>query len=330
MFCRTQASPVSDALALTISTNPALACVCREVVFRFSVHKPEATVAISKFLNTDRSKPTMSFTANKHSIPTTDLITFDSWDYDASTASGHASLITSSFSGEDLSLSGTGQTSAFNKNSTDYLLRLSVSGKSFCVEPKVFQKLERLPWKTEATSPKAVHILSNSNRNVLAGDQHDFYLRTAPELFEIILSHVLYGSFPDVRQMRTADVEELEPLVMLLELNELQRYLQQQEPWVGVNSPHRKHRRVPSFRRLGNIRRGNPDHNNNKEDRSSLASNTAPNKSLEGSSTSLVTPSNEGSNNNAVRRMVKKTLGRRGGESRRRTHAEWCASDVVN
>ena len=261
-------------------------------------------------------------------FPTTDLLAFDSWDYDASTASGAASLITSSFSGEeDLSLSGTGQSSGFN-DKNDYLLRLSVSGKTFCVEPAVFHKLERLPWKTAATSPQAA---PTSNKNDLDDDNyHDFYLRTAPELFEIILSHVLYGSFPDVRQMRTADVEELEPLVMVLELHELQRYLQQQELWVGVNSPYRKQRRLPSFRGFGSNRRGNLDNQKVDHHVSTAGSNSTTLPSLEGSSASLsILPDEKGSNDNPMRRMVKKTLSRR--ESRRRrTHEEWCASDVVN
>ena len=95
------------------------------------------------------------------------LLSFDSWDYDASTTAsggvgGPVSLLTSSMSGEDLSLCGKGQTSAFNVK-TDSLLRLNVSGSTFCVEPKVFQKLERLPWKTELASPRATTTVLQSN-----------------------------------------------------------------------------------------------------------------------------------------------------------------------
>ena len=231
---------------------------------------------------------------------TVDLLSFDSWDYDGS--GGDPSLaITNSLSGEEsifsLSSTGTGQSSAF-KSQSDHLVRLNVSGTTFCVEPHVFSKLEPLPW-TAATHN--------------ADDHHDFYLSTAPELFEMILGHVLYGSFPDVRQLRTADVEELEPLVMLLGLQSLQRHLGLYGPWVGKNNvpkktstsatmedqhQSKKPRRVPSFRRL--------------EERSISLPNIS-----------------EGGG--PVRRMVQKTLMvRRGNSQRRLTHAEACASDVVN
>jgi hypothetical protein len=268
----------------------------------------------------------------------TDLLSFESWEYDASTAAG---LVTSSFSGEEdnLSLAGTGHTSAFNNNTSDSLLRLNVSGTTFCVEPKVFRLLERLPWKTE----ESVLIPAASGNDPPPDDHHhqyhDCHLSTAPQLFEIILSHVLYGSFPDVRQLRVADVEELEPLVMILELTSLHRFLQQQEPWVGTNSPHRrntnnKHRRVPSFRLCGSS-----SNNNNSKDKDSNENTMSGSEDYRPKSkhirkcSSSSTASDESSS--AVRRIVK-TLGLRGGggggenSQRRLTHAEWCASEIIN
>lgn len=86
-------------------------------------------------------------------------------------------------------------------------VRVSVSGVIFKLQPEIFLQLEKLPWQW-------------SRCNQL------FSLQTSPDLFEIILNHLLYGSIPCVKSLNQADLEELEPMALLLGLTELHEELQ--------------------------------------------------------------------------------------------------------
>jgi hypothetical protein len=83
-------------------------------------------------------------------------------------------------------------------------VEVHVSGCRFTIPAATFAKLRVLPWEKG----------SRSNT-----------LRTCPKLFEIILNHMLFDTFPDVRSLSVSDVEELEPMALLLELNGLVDHL---------------------------------------------------------------------------------------------------------
>jgi hypothetical protein len=121
----------------------------------------------------------------------------DSWDYDhdvsTTTGSQADSLATSpSF---DWSASSTALTK---------LVQVSVTGVIFKIDSVVFNKLKRLPWECSSTD------------NCL-------FLPTSPDLFEILLNHLIFESFPIV--LKKTDIEELEPMAIVLGLHKLESHL---------------------------------------------------------------------------------------------------------
>ena len=168
------------------------------------------------------------------------LLSFsDSWEYEGSSVGG-PSLIASSLSGEDSLYSSFSNSTNTNTNSsrnhrdvTLETVRVNVSGTIYTIEKKDFDKLQSLPW-IPLSPPGASHDSPRAPAH--------YSLCTAPEFFEILLNHVVYRTLPDLRSLRTADLEELEPLVLLLGLHDLAKHL-------GMAVSARVLPRAPSFRR---------------------------------------------------------------------------------
>jgi hypothetical protein len=121
----------------------------------------------------------------------------DSWNYDHSTASPE------SWNEQHLeaTLSEDTETAPPSK-----LVHVSVMGAPFMLEPIVFEKLSRLPWQSNDTGLDC------------------FSLNTSPELFEVLINHVIYKTLPN--NLSQNDIEELEPMAILLGLQVLENHLQ--------------------------------------------------------------------------------------------------------
>ena len=125
----------------------------------------------------------------------------DSWDYDhetSTTAGADDSHYESSLeTNPSFDLSTTSQP-------TTKLVPVSVTGVQFMLESHVFDKLKRLPWEWSAT-------------------ETCLFLSMSPELFEIILNHLVFETFPVT--LDKTDIEELEPMATALGLYKLQGHL---------------------------------------------------------------------------------------------------------
>ncbi|GKY95736.1 hypothetical protein MPSEU_000534400 [Mayamaea pseudoterrestris] len=125
----------------------------------------------------------------------------DSWDYDHESATLSA--------GDGGSKGGSLYSSpSFDWSSsselTKNLIKVSVTGVVFMIESGVFDKLKRLPWDW------------SDNDDCL-------FLQTSPDLFEIVLNHLIFESFPV--SLNRADIEELEPMAIVLGLRKLETHL---------------------------------------------------------------------------------------------------------
>lgn len=149
---------------------------------------------------------------DKNSCSSQSLTVGDSWDYDISTKT------TQSWS-ENLDYSFSEDTEIVQPER----IRVSVMGTPFMIEPHVFETLSRLPWQSD--------------------HQGSYCLNTSPELFEILLDYLVYHSLPD--KMSKNDIEELEPMAIVMGLDDLENHLQimQKKPsWrtsrrLGIGEP---------------------------------------------------------------------------------------------
>ena len=73
------------------------------------------------------------------------------------------------------------------------------------LESHVFDKLKRLPWEWSAA-------------------ETCLFMSMTPELFEVILNHLIFETFPVT--LDKTDIEELEPMAIALGLHKLQAHLQ--------------------------------------------------------------------------------------------------------
>jgi hypothetical protein len=136
------------------------------------------------------------------------------------------------------------------EEASEQLFSVSVSGVVFSLHPLTLARLDRLPWKegdfayssssssqddhndstllyaSSATASSAGAAVSNAN---CCNQQPILYhLHASSILFEMVLNCVLYGSLPNpLSSLSTADVEELEPLAILLDLPDLVHHLEQ-------------------------------------------------------------------------------------------------------
>jgi hypothetical protein len=136
--------------------------------------------------------------SNTHRHRTTfvpDLLSFDSWDYDAT----YVSSTTNSFAD-----------SIPSTYSADADVSIQVSGASFTLNQTVFRQLDKLPWSVDECTGV-------------------YSLGTSPDLFEIILNYVLFQSLPNFNLLSTSDVEELEPMVLITGLTALHAHLEKND-----------------------------------------------------------------------------------------------------
>ncbi|GAX25658.1 hypothetical protein FisN_15Lh026 [Fistulifera solaris] len=144
-------------------------------------------------------------------MTSTNVVSFDSWDYD-STRNDHT------------------EPQTHNQSLSPELIPVTVSGQLYSLEPHLFDKLRRLPWTIPSPTTSFFSRLPRNAAPI------QYSLRTAPYLFDILVSYVQSGSLPDLTTLRTADLEELEPLVMLLKLPVLQKHLQLQQWGMRMSS----------------------------------------------------------------------------------------------
>lgn len=146
-----------------------------------------------------------------------DLLSFDSWDYSTSDEECGSLLSTGTAattpSMDDETVSSTILTTICHDHSSTCSkhIHLSVSGVIFSVSPFIFERLEKLPWQWPGND-------GASNRF--------FYLLTSPDIFEMLLNFIMFGSVPSLSKMSASDIEELEPMAAVLELYDLQRHLE--------------------------------------------------------------------------------------------------------
>lgn len=150
------------------------------------------------------------------------------------------------------------------------VIRVNVSGTIYTLEPAVFKRLRLLPWVP--ISPRNGGKASKNHNAILVKecnlreekstsprDRADLFLRTTPQIFEILYNHAVYGTLPDLRSMCVADMEELEPLVLLLGMKHLEKHLTShmmimgnryhQYHWRTGHQPRRMVNIIPSIRR---------------------------------------------------------------------------------
>lgn len=172
----------------------------------------------------------------------TDLLTFSSWDFSSQAPSIHDEEF-SLDSNSLLTHTSIDEQEIATPQSANKKLTVSVSGSVFSLDPILFRKLERLPW-----------------RHVDPAHGGGYSLDTSPDLFEKLINFIENGSLPVLKKISTSDKEELEYLAAVLELHGLQDHL------------NRKGRpRAPSSFRL-NRERSDKSHASNSS--SSLTSTT--------------------------------------------------------
>jgi hypothetical protein len=147
-----------------------------------------------------------SFRINKiPSVP--HMLNLDSWEYDSTIVNSFSdSTIGEGASSSNPCLSNLSMPEDDDVPRQQEYVYVIVSGVSFLLQPEIFARLKTLPWNREPN-------LSYS-------------LQTSPVLFEIILNYLLFESLPDCKDLSKHDLEELEPMVMLLELDVLEQHLQ--------------------------------------------------------------------------------------------------------
>jgi hypothetical protein len=162
-----------------------------------------------------------------------DLLSFDSWEFSAttegfssaSTTKEECSLVTTSSFDTSLDSATTYTTTSQTQSSiTTPTIQVSVSGVIFSVEPSIFERLEKLPWKwsgdNKVAHGRVVNATSGANVNP------SFDLHTSPVLFEMLLNFLMFGSLPVCSEMSSSDCEELELLTAIVGLNGLHKHLE--------------------------------------------------------------------------------------------------------
>jgi hypothetical protein len=141
-----------------------------------------------------------------------DLLSFDSWENDTSiSASGASSSASSSAE------AGRGRTTKQDKGVA--MVVVSIAGVLFSLDAVTFDKIRSLPWQAAATTD---HPTDDDDDHV------QYSLSTSPELFDVLVHHVLFGSLPTVASLRRwseADQEELEIMALSLSLTELAEHM---------------------------------------------------------------------------------------------------------
>ena len=133
--------------------------------------------------------------------PTTtvpDLLSFDSWGNEtmAMTASSETLSSASSLGGD----------------ADQHDVPVSISGVIFTLDPSTFDKLRKLPWKPSDAEDESAA----------------FSLSTSPELFDVLVHHVLFGTLPPA--MAEHDMEELEIMALSLGLQSLAQHVSNSQP----------------------------------------------------------------------------------------------------
>jgi hypothetical protein len=175
-----------------------------------------------------------------------------------------------------------------SKSSSVYVM---VSGTSFAIPPEAFQKIGQLPWHRDS--------------------QGVLHLNTSPAIFEILLSHIVFDTFPAYDTLSKSEYEEFEPMALCLGLYDLVEHYDRS-----------------SDKRLRN--RGG-------RSRSSILKKKHKGKSIVlNSESSTLTSSKMMAANSKCARFVA-SLARSGSnrlkQSKRNiktTHDQWCASDHIN
>ena len=98
------------------------------------------------------------------------------------------------------------------------------------LESHVFDKLRRLPWEWSAS-------------------ENCLFMSMTPELFEVILNHLIFGTFPVT--LDKTDIEELEPMAIALGLHKLQAHLQMLLKHGHWNHGRRRQRSITTTRNTG-------------------------------------------------------------------------------
>jgi hypothetical protein len=188
-----------------------------------------------------------------HHGPSDSLISFESWDYSAA-ADTACTTIETIVAGASSSIASQSSVDVFDDEENDFTLttttttmpstivhimdettttntaaaaddvpkpdeptiQVSVSGVIFSLKTSTFEKLHGLPWTWRQEAPS-----SHSQGDSFVG----YSLGTSPLLFDHLLNHVLFGSLPVLQDLSMVDAEELEPLALLLRLENLQRHL---------------------------------------------------------------------------------------------------------
>lgn len=141
-----------------------------------------------------------------------DLLSFDSWENETMSAGMSSTTVSTSPSSASTTVEDN--------------IHVSISGVLFSLDPPTFDKLRNLPWQTTTTEDAA----SSSNQDVDDRPVASFSLSTSPELFDILLHHVLFGTLPP--SMAEHDMEELEIMALSLGLQGLAQHLQVTQPRV--------------------------------------------------------------------------------------------------
>jgi hypothetical protein len=292
------------------------------------------------------------------SVP--DLLSFESWDYDStmvsatSSFSDSASLQTSPSISSDPtkfcnhSIHTSNANNANNANHDPYHsaddIHIQVSGASFTLNPAVFRQLEKLPWSVVRTNN-----VNGNNVTVTTS----YSLGTSPDLFEILLNYVLFESLPDIKLLSSSDMEELEPMVLILSLTGLHAHLINKRDWdYTLKMKKTLLSSRSSFRRMNSSSKMNTDQNPRQERNNNGATSNNNNKLLRrqvsapvvgGASTAHeAVKAKTGKTNTSnihkgvASRLMQVVARRRPSNSQQQqqgrnlTHAQWVASDLVD
>jgi hypothetical protein len=180
----------------------------------------------SMHMNNMNNSSNHSTTRHETSVP--DLLSFDSWDYDNDDSNMVSA--TSSFTTDTSLAPSCNESDSHHHRSTSSAsfsnsfmvpvfatddIHIQVSGVSFILNPTIFRQLEKLPWS----------LVNNTNDD----NKMVYSLGTDPDLFEIVLNYVLFESLPNMKLLSQSDIEELEPMVMILGLQVLQNHLEKKD-----------------------------------------------------------------------------------------------------
>lgn len=135
-----------------------------------------------------------------------DLLSFDSWENESTTIAMSASTATSQSSSSDETAN----------------VQVSIAGVVFSLDPPTFDKMRKLPWQEVVEEEEGCSSYS---------------LSTSPELFDVLVHHVMFGTLPHA--LVEHDKEELEIMALSLDLQDLAQHLA-----VAPPAPRRRRRRL--------------------------------------------------------------------------------------